>query len=155
MSFEARADVPVYHHDVRAYEVKDRDGRHLALFYADYFARPSKRSGAWNSTFRGQHKLDQGQRPIVVNVMNFANGGEGEPTLLSMDDARTLFHEFGHALHSMLTDVTYPSIAGTSGGAGLRGIPLATVRALDRMHPEVLKRFARHRDHATSPSRTR
>ena len=145
VSFAARDDVPVYHHDVRAYEVLDRDGRHLALFYADYFARPSKRSGAWNSTYRGQHKLDGGQRPIVVNVMNFAKGGEGEPTLLSMEDARTLFHEFGHALHSMLTDVTYPSIAGAAVSRDFVEFPSQLYEHwLTR--PEVLKRYARHHE---------
>ncbi len=143
--FTPRGDVPVYHQDVKAYEVKDRDGRHMALFLADYFARPSKRSGAWNSGFRGQHNLGGGQRPIVVNVMNFAKGREGEPTLLSPDDARTLFHEFGHALHSMLTDVTYPSIAGT-------GVPRDFVEFPSQLYehwllrPEVLKRFALHHE---------
>ena len=145
VSFAARDDVPVYHHDVRAYEVLDRDGRHLALFYADYFARPSKRSGAWNSTYRGQHKLDGGQRPIVVNVMNFAKGGEGEPTLLSMEDARTLFHEFGHALHSMLTDVTYPSIAGAAVSRDFVEFPSQLYEHWFT-RPEVLKRYARHHE---------
>ena len=143
LTFTPRDDVPVYHADVRAYDVRDRDGRHMALFYADYFARPSKRSGAWNSGFRGQNKLDGDQRPIVVNVMNFAKGGEGEPTLLSMDDARTLFHEFGHALHSMLTDVTYPSIAGTGVSRDFVEFPSQLYEHwLTR--PEVLKRFALH-----------
>ena len=145
LTFTLRADVPVYHHDVKAYEVKDRDGRHMALFLADYFARPSKRSGAWNSGFRGQHKLDGDQRPIVVNVMNFAKGGEGEPTLLSLDDARTLFHEFGHALHAMLTDVTYPSIAGTGVSRDFVEFPSQLYEHWF-MRPEVLKRFALHHE---------
>ncbi len=146
LTFGPRDDVPIYHADVRAYDVLDRDGRHLALFYADYFARPSKRSGAWNSTFRGQHAMDGSeQRPVVVNVMNFAKGGEGEATLLSVDDARTLFHEFGHALHAMLSDVTYPSIAGTSVSRDFVEFPSQLYEHW-LMRPEVMKRFALHHE---------
>ncbi len=141
--FTERRDVPLYHPDVRAFEVRDRDGRHLALFLGDYFARPSKRSGAWNSGFRRQSKLDGDTRPIVVNVMNFAQAGEGEPTLLGLDDARTLFHEFGHALHSMLTDVTYPSIAGTNVTRDFVEFPSQLYEHW-LLRPEVLERFARH-----------
>src|SRR5262249_14082493 len=110
LTFVERRDIPVWHPDVRAFEVTDRDGRHMGIFFGDYFARPSKRSGAWMTTLRPQEKLDGDQRPLVLNVMNFAKAAEGEPTLLSFDDARTLFHEFGHALHALLSDVTYPSI---------------------------------------------
>ncbi len=143
LAFTERRDVPVYHVDVRAFDVTDREGRHVALFLGDYFARPSKRSGAWNSSFRTQERMDEDIRPIVVNVMNFAKGGEGEPNLLNIDDARTLFHEFGHALHTMLSDVTYPSIAGTS-------VPRDFVEFPSQLYEhwltqtEVLKRFARH-----------
>jgi peptidyl-dipeptidase Dcp len=84
------------------------------LFIGDYFARPSKRSGAWMSRFRGQQKLWQPERPIVMNTLNIARGGEDQPALLTWDDARTVFHEFGHALHGLMSDVTYPFIAGTS-----------------------------------------
>ena len=94
-------------------EVIGPNGRHMGVFFGDYFARPSKRSGAWMTTLRPQEKLDGDQRPLVLNVMNFAKAGGGEPTLLSFDDARTLFHEFGHALHALLSDVTYPMISGT------------------------------------------
>ncbi len=114
LRFEERTGVPTYHNDVRVFEVSDADGTHRAVFIADYFARSSKRSGAWMSGFQGQHKLGDGRTPIIVNVMNFAKPPKGRPALLSMDDARTLFHEFGHALHGMLSDVTYPSVAGTS-----------------------------------------
>ncbi len=138
-----RFDVPVYHPDVRTFALADADGSHLALFLGDYFARPSKRSGAWSSGFRGQRKLDGDVRPIVVNVMNFARGGEGEPTLLSLDDARTLFHEFGHALHSMLSDVTYPSVAGTSVARDFVEFPSQLYEHW-LLRPEVLRRFARH-----------
>jgi len=101
---------PFYHPDVRGWEVT-RGGEHIAVFFGDYFARGSKRSGAWCSAMRSQRKLGGDQRPIVVNVCNFA---KGDPCLLSYDDARTLFHEFGHALHQMLSDVTYGFISGTS-----------------------------------------
>jgi peptidyl-dipeptidase Dcp len=111
LSFTPLPDVAAYHPDARVWEVT-RDGRHMGLFIGDYFARPSKRSGAWCSGFRQQEKLDGEVRPIVVNVMNFARGGAD--TLLTFDDAETLFHEFGHALHALLSDVTYPSISGTS-----------------------------------------
>ncbi len=115
VTFTERHDVPVYHPDVRAFEVTDAQGRHVGLFLGDYFARSSKRSGAWMSAYRRQDKLDGIEtRPIIVNVMNFAKGAEGEPALLSFDDARTLFHEFGHGLHGLLSNVTYPSLAGTS-----------------------------------------
>ena len=103
-------DVPLHHKDARAWEVT-RGGQHVAVFVGDYFARPSKRSGAWMSQFRGQRKLGGAVRPIVLNVCNFARGN---PALLSWDDARTLFHEFGHALHGMLSNVTHGFIAGTS-----------------------------------------
>lgn len=106
-------DLPLYHPDARAWEVT-RDGRHLAVFIGDYFARASKRSGAWCSAMRAQKKLGGAVQPVVINVCNFAKPTAGGPALLSYDDARTLFHEFGHALHQMLSDVTYDSLSGTS-----------------------------------------
>ncbi len=111
---KARPDLAGYHPDVRVWEVSEAGGRHIGLFLGDYFARPSKRSGAWMSAYRRQDKLDGEIRPIIVNVCNFAKPAQGQPALLSLDDARTLFHEFGHALHGLLSDVTYPSVAGTS-----------------------------------------
>ena len=115
LSFEARPDLKGYHPDVRIWEVREAaTGRHIGLFLGDYFARASKRSGAWMSAFRGQRKLGGEVRPIIVNVCNFAKPSEGKPALLSIDDARTLFHEFGHALHGLLSDVTYGSLAGTA-----------------------------------------
>ncbi len=143
LSFTERRDVPVYHADVRAFDVTDADGRHVALFLGDYFARPTKRSGAWCSGFRTQENLDGPVRPIVLNVMNFAKAREGEPNLLTLDDARTLFHEFGHALHAMLSDVTYPSVAGTGVTRDFVEFPSQLYEHwID--HPAVLKRFARH-----------
>ena len=142
LTFIRRDDVRPYHPEVRVWEVR-RDGRHLGLFFGDYFARASKRSGAWMTTLRDQHKLDGEVRPLVVNVMNFSKGGDGEPALLGFDDARTLFHEFGHALHALLSDVTYPMISGTNVAADFVELPSQLYEHwLDR--PEILRRFARH-----------
>ncbi|HLH89156.1 MAG TPA: M3 family metallopeptidase [Xanthobacteraceae bacterium] len=138
-----RTDVPVWHPDVRAFEIKTVDGRHLGLFFGDYYARPSKRSGAWMSTLREQDKLDGEVRPLVFNVTNFSKGADGGPTLLSHDDARTLFHEFGHALHALLSDVTYPLISGTGVATDFVELPSQLYEQwLDT--PEVLKAFAVH-----------
>ena len=130
ITFAERKDIPVWHPDVRVWEVKDADGKHKALFYGDYFARPSKRSGAWMTSLRDQQKLDGEIAPLIINVCNFAKGADGEPSLLSPDDARTLFHEFGHGLHGMLSNVTYPSLSGTSRVHRLRRTALAALRAL-------------------------
>ncbi|QXT40524.1 M3 family metallopeptidase [Gymnodinialimonas ceratoperidinii] len=132
-------DIPLYHADARAWEVT-RDGRHMAVFIGDYFARGSKRSGAWCSAMRSQKKLGGETRPIVVNVCNFA---KGDPALLSYDDARTLFHEFGHALHQMLSDVTYGSISGTSVARDFVELPSQLYEHWLEV-PEVLERFAVH-----------
>jgi len=135
-------DVALYHPDARAWEVT-RNGRHMAVFIGDYFARGSKRSGAWCSGFRGQRKLGGEVRPVVVNVCNFA---KGDPTLLSWDDAKTLFHEFGHALHAMLSDVTYGFVSGTGVARDFVELPSQLYEHwLDV--PEVLAAHARH--HAT------
>jgi len=143
LTFEARFDVDLPHPDARAYEVKDADGRHVALFIGDYFARPEKHSGAWMSALRDQHRLDGDVKPIIMNVVNAARGGEGAPALLSHDEARTLFHEFGHALHGMLSDVTYPYLSGTSVARDFVELPSQLYEHwLDR--PEVLSKFARH-----------
>ncbi len=132
-------DVPLYHEDCRAWDVT-RDGKHLAVFIGDYFARDSKRSGAWCSAMRGQAKFPEPQTPVVINVCNFA---KGEPALLSYDDARTLFHEFGHALHQMLSNVTYESISGTSVARDFVELPSQLYEHwLDV--PEVLAEFATH-----------
>jgi peptidyl-dipeptidase Dcp len=141
--FEERSDVPVYHPDVRAWEVKTKGGDHVGLFYGDYYARPSKRSGAWMSSYRTQQKLTGDVRPIVVNVMSVARGAPGTPTLLSFDDARTLFHELGHGLHGLLSDVTYPSLAMTNVLHDFVELPSQLYEHwLSR--PEVLRRFALH-----------
>jgi peptidyl-dipeptidase Dcp len=143
LRFEERQDLPRYHPDVRAFEVTGRDGTHVGVFLGDYYARPSKRSGAWMSVYRGQQRLAADERPIVVNVLNFARGAEGQPTLLSFDDARTLFHEFGHALHGLLSDVTFPSIAGTAVSTDFVELPSQLYEHWLEV-PEILKRYARH-----------
>ncbi len=114
LSFVEQKGIPAWHPDVRVFQVRRRDGSDLGLFLADYFARPSKRSGAWMSALQSGYKLGEGSSPVIYNIMNFAKAPAGEPALLSLDEAKTLFHEFGHALHGMLTDVTWPSVAGTS-----------------------------------------
>ena len=132
-------DGPFYHPDVRGWEVT-RGGAHVAVFLGDYFARGSKRSGAWCSAIRGQRKLGGEQRPVVVNVCNFA---KGDPCLLSYDDARTLFHEFGHALHQMLSDVTYGFISGTSVARDFVELPSQLYEHWLEV-PEVLEAHAKH-----------
>ncbi len=143
LSFTERKDVPVWHRDVRVWEVQGADGRHVGLFYGDYFARPSKRSGAWMTSFRDQERLDGEVTPLIINVMNFTKGAEGEPALLSPDDARTLFHEMGHGLHGLLSQVTYPSLAGTSVFTDFVELP-SQIYEHWQERPEVLKPFARH-----------
>jgi peptidyl-dipeptidase Dcp len=143
LTFAPRDDVPVWRPQVRAWEVRAADGRHVGLFFGDYFARPTKRSGAWMTTIRDQEKLTGDIRPLVVNVMNFANGADGEPPLLSFEDARTLFHEFGHALHALLSDVTYPLIAGTSVPSDFVELPSQLFEHW-LARPEILRRFALH-----------
>ena len=148
VTFRKHDDVSAYHPDVRVFEVLDAAGKRIAVFLGDYFARPSKRSGAWMSELQEQHKLaadrsDEGQIPIVLNVMNFAKAPAGKPVLITMDDARTLFHEFGHALHGMLSDVTYPSISGTSVNRDFVELPSQLYEHWLTV-PEVLQRFAVH-----------
>ncbi len=132
-------DIPLYHPDCRAWEVT-RNGAHVAVFIGDYFARGSKRSGAWCSAMRSQAKFPAVQAPVVINVCNFA---KGDPALLSYDDARTLFHEFGHALHQMLSDVTYESISGTSVARDFVELPSQLYEHWLEV-PEVLREFATH-----------
>lgn len=135
----APLDVPLYHPDCRAWEVT-RDGEHVAVFIGDYFARGSKRSGAWCSAMRGQAKMPKVQGPVVINVCNFA---KGDPALLSYDDARTLFHEFGHALHQMLSNVRYESISGTNVARDFVELPSQLYEHWLEV-PSVLAEFATH-----------
>ena len=139
LSFHLRADVPVYHPDVRAYEVREGE-RHIGLFLADPFARAGKRSGAWMSSYREQRGLGGEVRPIIVNNNNFA---KATPALLSFDDAETLFHEFGHALHGLLSDVHYPSQSGTSVRRDFVEFPSQVFEHWLSV-PETLQAYARH-----------
>ncbi len=114
VTFVERQGIAAWHPDVRIFEVRNANGSLRGLFLADYFARPSKRSGAWMSSLQSGYRLGKGSKPVIYNVMNFAKPAAGEAALLSLDEAKTLFHEFGHALHGMLTDIHWPSQSGTS-----------------------------------------
>ena len=143
LSFAELGDVAGPHPDARVFEVRNRSGEISAVFIGDYFARSSKRSGAWMSLLQKQHKLAGGQTPIVFNVMNFAKPAKGSPALLSLDDARTLFHEFGHALHGMLSDVTHPSVSGTSVSRDFVELPSQLYEHWLTV-PEILEKHAVH-----------
>jgi peptidyl-dipeptidase Dcp len=143
LTFTPVSGIPVYHADVRVWEVKGEGGRHAGLFYFDPYAREGKVSGAWMNAYRGQERLDDEVTPIVSNNCNYIKPAPGEPVLISWNDAHTLFHEFGHALHGLSSQVTYPSLAGTNVDRDFVEFPsqllehwLAT--------PEVLHRYARH-----------
>lgn len=143
LNFREIFDIDSYHPDARVWEVTDKDGSHLAIFIGDYFTRSNKRGGAWMSSFKGQSNLDGRQRPIVVNVCNFPAPVGDNPSLLSFENAVTLFHEFGHAMHGILTDVTYGSMAGTSGPRDFIELPSQLLEHWVS-EPEVLKSFATH-----------
>ena len=145
LTFVPMTEAPRYHADVRVWDVRGSDGRHVGVFTGDYFARRSKRSGAWMTSLRDQEKLGGDIRPIIVNVMNFSKPEEGKPALLSFDDARTLFHEFGHALHGLLSDVTYPLLSGTAVATDFVEFP-SQVYEHWLEQPEVLRRFALHHE---------
>ncbi len=134
--------LPLHHKDARVWEVR-RDGAHIALFIGDYFARSGKRSGAWCSALQSQRKRPRPRAPIVINVCNFAKPSNGSPALLSFDDARTLFHEFGHALHQMLSDVSYSAVSGTSVARDFVELPSQLFEHWLEV-PEVLQKFAIH-----------
>ena len=137
-------NVPVFHPDVRVWEVTDRtSGKHVGLWYFDPFARPGKRSGAWMNAYRSQERFDQEVTTIVSNNSNFVKGNPGEPVLISWDDAETMFHEFGHALHGLASNVTYPSVSGTSVARDYVEFPSQLLEHW-LSTPEVLQRFAVH-----------
>ncbi|HEY8948368.1 MAG TPA: M3 family metallopeptidase [Rhizomicrobium sp.] len=139
LDFKERKDVPVYHPDVRVWEVT-RAGEHVGLFYGDYFARPSKRGGAWMSSFRDQENVDGRVTPIIINTCNFP---KSDPALLNFDDARTLFHEFGHALHGLLSNVHFPRLAGTNVARDFVELPSQLFEHWLE-EPAVLEKFAVH-----------
>jgi len=142
LTFKERHDLPVYHPDVRVWEVFDANGQPLALFLGDYYARPSKRGGAWMTAYVQQSGLF-GTKPVVANHLNIPKPPEGEPTLLTHDEVRTAFHEFGHALHGMFSNVKYPRFSGTSVPRDFVEYP-SQVNEMWASWPEVLKNFAKH-----------
>jgi peptidyl-dipeptidase Dcp len=142
LQFKPRPDIVGYHADVRAYEVLDADGSLRGLFLQDNFARPPKRSGAWMNALRNQSRA-LGATPVILNNNNFARGAEGEPTLLSFDDVRTLFHEFGHGLHGLLSSVEHERLAGTQVLRDFVELPSQLYEHW-MAEPQVLKAFARH-----------
>ncbi len=144
ISFRRRHDLPVYHPDVRVYDVVEADGRTLGLFYLDLFARDAKRGGAWMSTFVIQARLLE-QAPVIVNVLNIPRPAEGEPTLLTLDEVTTLFHEMGHALHGLFSDVVHPTMAGTTVARDFVEFP-STFQEDWATEPEVLASYARHHE---------
>ncbi len=144
LNFEKLDSVPVYHPDVEAFKITDADGSLIGLFYTDYYPRATKRGGAWMNDFRSQQNIDGNMvRPIVVNVGNFTKPTASTPSLLTLDEVSTLFHEFGHALHSLLSQCHYPSVAGTN-------VPRDFVEMMSQIHenwafePEVLALYAKH-----------
>lgn len=146
LQFVPREDLPVYHPDVKAYEVQDASGRAVGVFLQDNYARATKRSGAWMNALRWQHRNAEGggeQLPVILNNNNFARGAPGAPTLLSLDDARTMFHEFGHGLHGLLSQATYQRLSGTQ---VLRDFVELPSQLFEHWitEPEVLRRHARH-----------
>jgi peptidyl-dipeptidase Dcp len=143
LHFTALEGVPVYHPDVRVWEVKDAGGKHVALFYFDPYARPHKVSGAWMNAYRNQERFAGEVTTIVSNNSNFVKGAPGEPILVSWSDATTLFHEFGHALHGLSSNVSYPSLAGTNVDRDYVEFPSQLLESW-LSTPEVLNRFARH-----------
>lgn len=145
ITLQARPDLPVYHPEVQVYEVFDEDGAALGLFYADYFARSSKRGGAWMSSFVDQSGL-LSERPVILNVLNVPPPAEGEPALLSFDEVTTLLHEFGHGVHGLFSDVTYPSLSGTAVARDVVEFP-SQYQEDWALLPDVLGRYGRH--HAT------
>ncbi|MBW8192842.1 M3 family metallopeptidase [Neiella marina] len=143
LTFVELHDIDTYHPDARVWEVKDKDGSHLGIFIGDYFTRSNKRGGAWMSSFKGQSNLDGVERPVVVNVCNFPGPVGDAPALLSFENVTTLFHEFGHALHGLLTNVTYGSMSGTSGPRDFTEFP-AQILEHWAAEPAILKTFATH-----------
>jgi peptidyl-dipeptidase Dcp len=144
ITFEERADIPVYHPDVKVFEVKEADGTHIGIYFTDYFPRASKRGGAWMNSYRKQYRLDDRKyTPIITNVGNFTKPNGDVPSLLRWEEVETLFHEFGHALHGLLSDRTYESLTGTSVSRDFVELQ-SQIMENWASEPEVLKMYARH-----------
>jgi peptidyl-dipeptidase Dcp len=144
ITFTERNDIPKYHEDVTIYEVKEADGTHIGILYTDYFPRASKRGGAWMNEFRSQSNMDGNQvRPVIVNVGNFTKPTADKPALISFEEASTLFHEFGHALHGLLTNCTYPRLSGTNVSRDFVELQ-SQIMENWASEPEVLRSYAIH-----------
>jgi len=142
LTFDERRDLPTYHPDVRVFEVHDEDGSSMGLFYADYFKRDNKSGGAWMDSFIDQSELF-GTRPVIINAANFTKPAAGQPALLSFDDVTTLFHEFGHGLHGLLSRVKYPMLSGTNVPRDFVEFP-SQFNEHCALDPTVLRCYARH-----------
>ena len=142
ITFKERKDLPVYHPDVTTYEVFDRDGKSLAIYYLDFYTRNNKNGGAWMSNFVDQSHL-LGQKPVIVNVFNYQKPAEGKPSLISYDDVTTMFHEFGHTLHGLFADQKYTSISGTNVPRDFVEFP-SQINEFFALEPSVLKNYALH-----------
>ena len=142
LNFKQRKDIPTYHPDMKVFEVSDKNGKPIALFYSDYFRRPTKRGGAWMSAFAKQSK-QRGQLPIIYNVCNSAKAPEGQPSLITWDEVTTLFHEFGHALHGMLSDCRYNTLSGTAVARDFVEMPSQFNESFASI-PEIFDHYARH-----------
>ena len=144
LQFEERLDIPKYHEDVKVFEVKEADGSHLGILYTDYFPRPSKRGGAWMNSLRKQSKFKgKNITPVIYNVGNFSKPTADKPSLISLEEVSTLFHEFGHALHGLLSDCTYESLSGTAVSRDFVELP-SQIMENWALHPDVLKMYANH-----------
>ncbi|MEE8377785.1 MAG: M3 family metallopeptidase, partial [Candidatus Aminicenantaceae bacterium] len=144
LQFEERMDIPKYHEDVKVFEVKEADGSHVGILYTDYFPRPSKRGGAWMNSLRKQAKIKgKNITPVIINVGNFSKPTADKPSLISLEEVGTLFHEFGHALHGLLSDCTYESLSGTSVSRDFVELP-SQIMENWALHPDVLKIYAKH-----------
>ena len=142
LTFKERKDIPTYHPDMKVFDVIDNNGKQLALFYCDYFRRPSKRGGAWMSAFAKQSKMRQ-QIPLIYNVCNYAKAPDGQPTLLTWDEVSTMFHEFGHALHGMLSNCYYNTLSGTAVARDFVEMPSQFNESFASI-PEVFNHYAKH-----------
>jgi len=144
IQFEEKNNIPTYHEDVKVFEVKEADGSHIGILFTDYFPRASKRGGAWMSEYRPQYKISGKEiRPLIVNVGNFSKPIGDKPSLISFDEVNTLFHEFGHALHGLLTNCTYPTLSGTNVPRDFVELP-SQIMENWAGEPEVLKMYAKH-----------
>ncbi|PIE50805.1 MAG: dipeptidyl carboxypeptidase II [Flavobacteriales bacterium] len=142
ISFKKRTDLPVYHPDVVTYEIFDRDGKSLAIYYLDFYTRANKKGGAWMNNFKDQSHI-YNQKPVIVNVFNYQKPAPGKPSLISYDDVSTMFHEFGHTLHGLFADQKYPSISGTNTPRDFVEFP-SQINEFFALEPAVLKNYALH-----------